>query len=242
MNKFIIGLLLLNFYLIGDAQITVIVRIGEQGWTKHNLNVDKFRNGDIIPYAKTDDEWKAAGNALKPAWCYCENKSENGIAYGKLYNWYAIKDSRGLAPVGYHIPSDSEWTVLANYLGGEEIAGNKMKSTTGWESYNGKKPCNNCKDWTDEYRDDHTCNICKGSQKVDGLISGNGTNSSGFAGLPGGFRNANGLLLYFGISGNWWSSSEDSTKFAWNRFLINSNLLSSTYDKQVGMSVRCLRD
>ncbi len=114
------------------------VKIGKQIWQAENLNVERFRNGDLIPHALTDEEWKEAGDRSEPAWCYYDNDTENGKIYGKLYNWYAVNDSRGLAPEGWHIPTDEEWTILTDYLGGEEVAGGKMK-TTGmayWESPN----------------------------------------------------------------------------------------------------------
>jgi uncharacterized protein (TIGR02145 family) len=105
------------------------VKIGDQEWQSKNLDVDRFRNGDAIPHARTDEEWKAAGERGEPAWCYYDNDTENGELYGKLYNWYAVNDARGLAPYGWHIPTDEEWTTLTNYLGGEDVAGGKMKST-----------------------------------------------------------------------------------------------------------------
>ena len=103
-----------------------------------NLDVDRFRNGDMIPQARTNEEWNSAGKKGKPAWCYYKNDTENGEIYGKLYNWYAVNDSRGLAPEGWHIPTDDEWTTLTNYLGGEDVAGGKMKSigTAYWNSPN----------------------------------------------------------------------------------------------------------
>jgi len=108
------------------------IQIGTQVWMVENLNVDRFRNGDLIPEARTNEAWQKAGNNKQPAWCYYNNDSKNGVTYGKLYNWYAVNDPRGLAPKGYHVPSDAEWTVLTNYLGGENVAGKKMKSTSGW--------------------------------------------------------------------------------------------------------------
>ena len=106
------------------------VKIGNQVWMTENLNVDRFRNGDLIPEAKTKEEWNKAGEERRPAWCYYENDQATGAKYGKLYNWYAVKDSRGLAPAGYHIPTDAEWTTLGNHLGGD--AATKMKSKSGW--------------------------------------------------------------------------------------------------------------
>ncbi len=109
------------------------VTIGTQVWMTKNLDVAKFRNGDPIPEAKTDEEWVKAGENKQPAWCYYNNEEPNGTKYGKLYNWYAVNDPRGLAPDGYHIPTDAEWTQLTDYLGGESVAGNKMKSISGWD-------------------------------------------------------------------------------------------------------------
>ncbi len=107
------------------------VTIGKQVWMTKNLNVDKFRNGDRIPHAKTVEKWIEAHNNKQPAWCYYDNDPANGKKYGKLYNWYAVNDSRGLAPIGYHIPTDAEWTILKDFLG--EGAGTKMKCTSGWK-------------------------------------------------------------------------------------------------------------
>ena len=119
-----------------QAELKIIqynsVKIGNQVWMTENLNVDRFRNGDLIPEAKTNEEWIKAGNNQQPAWCYNENDPKNGIKYGKLYNWYAVNDPRGLALTGWHIPKDEDWTTLSLFLGGDKISGNKMKSTIGW--------------------------------------------------------------------------------------------------------------
>ena len=109
------------------------VKIGNQVWMTENLGVDYFRNGDAIPIAKTDEEWKKAGENKQPAWCYYQNDLTNGAKYGKLYNCYAVNDPRCLAPEGWHVPSDNEWKTLTNYLGGEDFARIKMKSTSGWK-------------------------------------------------------------------------------------------------------------
>jgi uncharacterized protein (TIGR02145 family) len=113
----------------GDVSFVGSVRIGNQEWQIKNLDVDRFRNGDMIPQARTNKEWNSAGKKGKPVWCYYNNDPENGRIYGKLYNWHAVNDARGLAPKGWHIPSDNEWTTLTNYLGGEDVADGKMKST-----------------------------------------------------------------------------------------------------------------
>jgi uncharacterized protein (TIGR02145 family) len=103
-----------------------VVKIGNQVWTKENLNVSKYRNGDVIQQVTDPAQW---ANLTTGAWCYYNNDPANGTIYGKLYNWYAVNDPRGLAPEGWHVPSDAEWTTLATYLGGESVAGGKMKET-----------------------------------------------------------------------------------------------------------------
>jgi len=188
--------------------IAQTVTIGTQVWMTKNLDVSTFRNGDPIPQAKTDEEWVKAGDNKQPAWCYYENDPANGAKYGKLYNWYAVSDSRGLAPVGYHVPSDAEWEKLVDYLGGEGKAGDKMKSKQGWAE------------------------------------DGNGTNSSGFSGLPGGSRNDSGPFYNIGKYGYWWSYSELNTYSAWFCLLLyyDGDVYRSNFNKAGGFSVRCLRD
>jgi uncharacterized protein (TIGR02145 family) len=103
-----------------------VVKIGSQVWTKENLNVSKYRNGDVIPQVTDPTQW---ANLTTGAWCYYNNDPANGAVYGKLYNWYAVNDPRGLAPDGWHIPSDAEWTTLTTLLGGENVAGIKIRSS-----------------------------------------------------------------------------------------------------------------
>jgi uncharacterized protein (TIGR02145 family) len=118
------------------------VKIGNQTWMTENLNVDRFRNGDLIPEAKTDEEWKNAGENKQPAWCYYENDPKNGKKYGRLYNWYAVSDPRGLAPYGWHVPSNLEWANLIDYLGGDLIAGGKIKSKVVGDYWGANKTIN----------------------------------------------------------------------------------------------------
>jgi len=109
--------------------------IGEQVWMLKNLNVDHYRNGDTIPEVRDSARW---GYRNTGAWCYFNNDPALGAIYGKLYNWFAVNDSRGLAPAGWHVPSDAEWTKLSTYLGVDWVAGGKMKETgtSHWESPN----------------------------------------------------------------------------------------------------------
>jgi uncharacterized protein (TIGR02145 family) len=184
------------------------IRIDTQEWMVKNLNVEFFRNGDPIPEARSDEEWRKAGQDGKPAWCYYENKPENGGRYGRLYNWYAVIDKRGLAPDGWHVSSDAEWRNTTDFLGGEDAAGTKMKSSNGW---------------TDD---------------------GNGTNESGFTGLPAGCRDLNGRFGYIDKIGYWWSSTEYDPTLAWYRCIDKSPyyVYRTNYYKQNGLSVRCIRD
>jgi uncharacterized protein (TIGR02145 family) len=117
-----------------DGKKYAIVKINSQVWMSENLNTSTYRNGDPIRYARTPEEWLDADTRQEGVWCYYDNDPKNGELYGKLYNWYAVNDSRGLAPIGYHIPSDVEWTILIDFLGGKDIAGRMMKSKTGWDN------------------------------------------------------------------------------------------------------------
>ena len=167
-----------------------------------------WSTSDPIPEAKTDEEWQKAGEKKQPAWCYYDNDPKNGEKYGKLYNWYAVTDSRVLAPKGYHVPSDEEWTKLTDYLGGKGVAGEKMKSTSGW------------------------------------FDDGNGSNESGFSGLPGGFRFSSGTFDFIRSYGGWWSSTESHTFSAWYHGLDYTfgDVDRNVFGKGSGFSVRCLRD
>lgn len=109
------------------------IKIGNQVWSTKNLCTTHFSNGDLIPEAASANDWKKAGEAGKPAWCYYNNDTTNGEKYGRLYNWFAVNDKRGLAPEGWHVASDAEWKKLVEQLGGMEVAGTKLKSTHGWK-------------------------------------------------------------------------------------------------------------
>lgn len=116
-----------------DGNVYKTVIIGNQEWMAENLNVEHYRNGDVIPQVKENEEWSKLTTG---AWVYYENKTANGTIFGKIYNWYAVNDPRGLAPEGWHIPSEAEWIILIDYLGGESNAGGKIKATKIWKSPN----------------------------------------------------------------------------------------------------------
>jgi uncharacterized protein (TIGR02145 family) len=105
------------------------VQIGSQIWMTKNLNVSRYRNGDLIPQVTDSSQWE---NLTTGAWCYYNNDQTNGPIYGKLYNWFAVNDLRGLAPLGWRVPSEDDWFGLTTILGGSNISGTKMKSTILW--------------------------------------------------------------------------------------------------------------
>ena len=112
-----------------DGNFYETLKIGNQVWMAENLNVTHFRNGDSIPEVRSSEEWIRYGKEGRPACCTVHNDPENGKKYGRLYNWYAVNDSRGLAPKGWHVPSDDEWTYLTDFLGGSILAAFKMRET-----------------------------------------------------------------------------------------------------------------
>ena len=112
-SAFAVGL---SFFFCINVNCQNSVKIGDQTWMSTNLNVSKFRNGDPIPEIKTEEEWINAGKNKQPAWCYYNNDPSNGSKYGKLYNWWAVKDPRGLAPEGWHIPSSGEFSYLNDMI------------------------------------------------------------------------------------------------------------------------------
>ena len=116
------------------------IKIGSDTWMLNNLNTSFFKNGDLIPRAKTNEEWKLAAERGKTAWCYYDNHEPNGLVYGKIYNWYAVNDSRGLVPDNFHIPDNEEWTKIKSFenfntsLGGfRDSDGNFM--SRGYDNY-----------------------------------------------------------------------------------------------------------
>lgn len=110
-----------------DGNSYGVVSAGKQTWMAENLKVSRYRNGDPVRHAATREEWLDAAAKGEGAWCYFDNNPANGKHFGRLYNWYAVSDPRGLAPKGWHVPTDREWSALTAFLGGEAVAGGKMK-------------------------------------------------------------------------------------------------------------------
>ena len=125
MKNILLLIVFLQFISTTQGQTNLSsIKIGSQIWMIKNLDVTKYRNGDPIPEVKDSATW---ATLTKGAYCYYNNDPANGVIYGKLYNWYAVNDPRGLAPKGWHVPSDTEWTTLTDFLGGEKLAGGTMK-------------------------------------------------------------------------------------------------------------------
>jgi len=110
-----------------DGNIYHTVKIGTQEWMMENLKTKHYNDGSLIPNITDNTGWSAL---ITGAYCDNNNNSSNSTTYGRLYNWYAVNDSRKLAPIGWHVPSDAEWTTLSTYLGGETLAGGKLKDST----------------------------------------------------------------------------------------------------------------
>ena len=213
MKKLLSLILLLSFNIKAQD-----VTIGTQTWTSKNLDVTTYRNGDTIPEVQDKKAW---AKLTTGAWCYYENKTENGTTYGKLYNLYAVYDERNLAPEGYHIPLIEDWKMLSDYLGKERVASKKIKSTSGWKTY----------DANEENRYEEIPDVKK---RIE--TDGNGTNTTGFTGLPGGCREGS-SFSGIGDQANWWGGM----------YLQSDHKFSSIYieDRKAaryGLSVRLIKD
>ena len=191
------------------------VEIGQQIWMTHNLNVDTFLNGDKIFKAANSDEWYKAGANKKPAFCYYNFDASYGFLLGKLYNWYAVSDRRGLAPSGWIIPSEKDWQLsFENYLNDEEGA-EKIKYRYGWGTFQEDIPCENCINWNSEYRSKMPCNFCKDTRVTSSkTMSFNGSNTTGFCALP---SSQFGRISEFGRLDEawWWTSTTASSRYAY---------------------------
>ncbi len=203
-----------------DGNVYQTVTIGNQVWMAENLKVTHYRNGDAIPFVTFAPTWAALTTG---AYCDYYNDANNAITYGKLYNWFAVNDSRSIAPTGWHVPSDAEWMELEMSLGlslAEAVAtgtrgtdeGGKMKETgtTHWTSPNT-----------------------------------GATNGSGFSALPGGYRYYDGYYSDKNLRGFFWSITEFAYDRAWYRYLgydQSGVSRASSGLKVYGFSVRCVKD
>lgn len=202
-----------------DGNKYFTMKIGDQCWMMGNLKVTHYRNGDPIPNITDNGEWEGL---MTGAYCEYDNNPAYVDSYGRLYNWYAVDDSRNIAPDGWHVASDAEWKQLEMYLGMSQA----QADTTHWRG-------------TDE----------GGKLKEPGTThwqspNTGATNESGFSALPGGFRYLDGAFGVVGSYAFFWSSTEFVSGYAWSRGLnyIVSQVARSGDDVQCGFSVRCVRD
>jgi uncharacterized protein (TIGR02145 family) len=116
------------------------VYIGTQQWMAENLKTAKYSDGTFIPYITDNSQWVSQTEGDAGGWCYYNNDAANNAKYGKLYNWYVVDgwNKKKVCPTGWHVPIRTEWAVLSDYLGGDDVAGGKMKEvgTTSWVSPN----------------------------------------------------------------------------------------------------------
>jgi len=191
-----------------DASTLPGLAVCNQQWMDRNLDVTNYGNGDAIPYVTEPAVWNTLATG---AWCYYNNDPSTLATYGRLYNWYAATDSRGLAPAGWHIPGDGEWDALVSCLGGETLAGGKMK-ITGIEHW-------------------QTPNT-------------GATNSSGFSALPSGLRNADGSFFNGGNIAGWWSTNANSAVEGRSRNIAyyDTQILNLSFEKKLGLAIRCIKD
>ncbi|MDP8201591.1 MAG: fibrobacter succinogenes major paralogous domain-containing protein, partial [Candidatus Tenebribacter burtonii] len=204
-----------------DGNVYQTIMIGAQEWIMENLKVTHYRNGDAIPHITGNGVWISTNSG---AYCVYDDDPSNAETYGNLYNWYAVDDPRGIAPEGWHVPTDEEIMELEMYLGMSA----SQASSTGWRGTNeGSKLAGNADLWN------------------DGALEENSEfGSSGFSLLPGGNRTSlNGAFTNLSFYGNFWSSTEDNSN-AWFRGLTYNYTTDYRYyiSKRYGVPVRCVRD
>jgi len=207
-----------------DGNVYDTVKIGNQIWMVENLKTTRYRNGDSIPNVMDATIW---ANLTSGGFCNYNNITNNASKYGRLYNWYAVSDSRNLAPVGWHVASDADWTTLQNYLiaNGYNYDGStvgnyiakSLSATTDWFTYSTIGTIGN--------------DLSK-------------NNKTGFTALPGGYRINDGTFANLGYHAFWWTTTESSSTNAVYRYLHFSSSTLSVYPaaKNWGRSVRCVKD
>ena len=203
-----------------DGNVYQTVLIGDQCWMMENLKVTHYRNGDPIPNVTDNGEWSELSTG---AYCEYDNDPANVETYGRLYNWYAVDDSRSIAPEGWHVPSDCEWKDLEMYLG--------MSCSVA-----------DCTNW---WRGTDEGDKLKEAGTVHWDPPNTGTNESGFTALPGGDRTHSGNFNGMGSSATFWcSSTEYSSGTAWLRRLGDTpkTVYRDDFNGRSGFSVRCVRD
>lgn len=199
-----------------DGNTYSIIQIGTQTWLGENLKTTKHNDGTALPLVKDSIAWS---NLTTPGYCwYNNNVATNKATYGALYNWYTVNTGK-LCPIGWHVPSNGEWITLTTFLGGESVAGGKLKETgtTHWESPN------------------------TGATNESGFTSlpGGGRNSGGLS------DSQNGTFAAVRWTGTWWTSSEFTNHYVygWVMKYNQSNVqYTNLFQKTMGCSVRCVKN
>lgn len=195
----------------GNSYSTVI--IGTQEWMAENLRTTRFSNGDIIPEEVNDVNWASLTSG---AWCHKDNDAQNDSLYGKLYNGYLVDDSRNVCPTGWHVPHADQWDTLINFLGGQSVAGGKMKTTGTIEGMDGLWYAPNT----------------------------NATNSSGFSAQPAGSRDpGSGLFYMSGAVAHFWSCNTIPTATGPAEIHVHSsgeNVQPDNSNINFGHTIRCV--
>jgi len=198
-----------------DGYSYPLVAIGSQCWFKENLRTAHYRNGDPIPGELSDAEWTSTTAGAQAV--YGEDPA-NLELYGRLYNWFAVDDARGLCPTGWHVPTDGEWMALEMELGMTVEQANSIGLRG-----------------TDEGT--------RLKSQTSGFSAWNGTNASGFSGLPAGGRSFDSGFGSLSILGHWWTSSSAASG-AWGRDLAaeHSGVYRNGADLRYGFAIRCIMD
>lgn len=197
----------------GEGNSYPVVKIGTQYWMAANLRTTRLNDGASLTQIREAALWEANGEAQQPAYCYQDNQKDYAEEFGAIYNFYAVATNK-LCPAGWHVPSKDEIAMMIDLLGGREAAGDKLKSTSGWQAFNGKED--------EAYQ---------------------GTNESGFDGRPGGSRESDGTFFNFHKYGYWWSSTPVNDTQANGFYLYYSKpwAYPTAPQKRTGYSVRCIR-
>lgn len=207
----------------GDNNAYAAVQIGTQLWMAENLRTTRYTDGKKVPHVTKGSEWRSLST---PAYCWYDNDSAmNARQYGALYDWYAFADSN-LCPSGWHVPSNEEWDSLATYLTdngyGFEEGGNgygkSLAANAGW-----------------------TASTVPGTAGNDPA----GNNTSGFTARPSGYRDLDGTFKDTGTSANWWSftgNEPDCFAYFWQLGYNNLKIYNYKIERELGSSVRCLKD
>lgn len=205
-----------------DGNMYATLLIGDQCWTASNLKTSHYSDGSAIPNITSNNEWRYLNTG---AWCSYENNIVNGTTYGKLYNWFAAVDPRGICPLGWHVPTDAEWKLMESSLG---VPANELNSAgVRGEAQN-----------------------VGGRMKAHALWNtpnAGATNESGFSGLPTGTRDgfSEGTFYNLGDYGSWWSTTDyGEFNYGWYRRLsyFNTGIHRTGYYKRNGHCIRCVQD